>query len=115
MPALENGRRQRESLKEFGLTVTRTFTPKQEVYFYDKVVNSVVVYSGRVIPSLEKSEEKLRPGTGLILKRVEYDELSKRNLVTEPMLSMFGQVENKKRMELILTRVADGVVKEVPE
>jgi 4-amino-4-deoxy-L-arabinose transferase-like glycosyltransferase len=105
-PALERRVSRRDSLKAFAAAVEARVPAGVALAFFAEPIRSVVVYSGRPIPTARRRAD-LAPGTALIVRKAAYRRLARAGLVGPPLLAARGRTGNVARERVLLVRALD--------
>ena len=105
-PALERQTSRRDSLKAFATAVAAHVPAEQALAFFNEPIRSVVVYSGRTIPTARRRAD-LVPGTTLIVRGAAYRRLARAGVVGRPLLAARGRTGNVARERVFLVNVLD--------
>jgi hypothetical protein len=79
---------------------------EQALAFFNEPIRSVVVYSGRTIPTARRRAD-LVPGTTLIVRGAAYRRLARAGVVGRPLLAARGRTGNVARERIFLVNVLD--------
>jgi hypothetical protein len=74
--------------------------------FFGEPIRSVVVYSGRTIPTLRRRAD-VAPATMLIVREDAYRRLGRAGIVGPPLLVGRGRTDNVARGHVVLARALD--------
>ena len=77
--------------------------PETPLAFFAEPIRSVVVYSGRTIPTVRRRAD-IRAGTALIVRKAAYRRLARAGLVGSPLLAGHGRTGNVRRERVLLVR-----------
>ena len=80
--------------------------PGAALAFFDEPIRSVVVYSGRTIPTI-RGRAQLVPGTALVVREAAYRRLARAGVVGPPLLVGRGRTDNVARGRVVLARALD--------
>jgi 4-amino-4-deoxy-L-arabinose transferase-like glycosyltransferase len=114
MPALEQERSRRDSLKPFARTVATLRPPPAPLAFWRDTLRPVVVYVGRPVPTL-RHRDAVVPGIGLIVREPDWGALSRDGMVGFPLLIGTGRVGNMAVGQVLLLEIAPGAVPLPPD
>ena len=106
IPALERQTGRRDSLRSFAVAVATRVPPGSPLAFFAEPIRSVVVYSGRIIPTARRRAD-LVPGTTLIVREAAYRRLRRAGVVGPPLLVGRGRTDNVARGRVVLARALD--------
>lgn len=102
-PTLERRTSRRDSLKAFATAAAARVPPGMPLAFFAEPIRTVVVYSGRTIPTVRRRAD-IEPGTALIVRKSAYRRLARAGLVGPPLLAGHGRTGNVRRERVLLVR-----------
>jgi len=114
MPALEQERSRRDSLKPFARTVATLRPPPAPLAFWRDTLRPVVVYVGRHVPTLRRRDGVV-PGIALIVTEPAWEELSRDGVVGFPLTTGSGRVGNVAVERVWLLEIAPGAAPLPPD
>jgi hypothetical protein len=94
-PALEHRTSRRDSLKTFAVAAVARVPPETPLAFFAEPIRSVVVYSGRTIPTCVGGRTSGR--NRAIVRKSAYRRLARAGLVGPPLLAGHGGQANIRR------------------
>ena len=107
VPALEQERSRRDSLKPFARTVATLRPPPAPLAFWRDTLRPVVVYVGRHVPTL-RQRNAVVPGIALIVAEPAWEALSRDGVVGFPLMMGAGRVGNLAVGRVFLLEIAPG-------
>ena len=105
-PLLERQTSRRDSLKRFASAVGARVPADAPLAFFAEPIRSVVVYSGRTIPTARRRGDII-PGTALIVRKAAYRRLARAGAVGRPLLAARGRTGNLASERVLLVRALD--------
>jgi 4-amino-4-deoxy-L-arabinose transferase-like glycosyltransferase len=106
VPVLERQTSRRDTLRGFSAGVAARVPLGAPLAFFAEPIRSVVVYSGRTIPTVRRRADVV-PGTTLVIREAAYRRLRRARVVGPPLLVGRGRTDNVARGRVVLTRALD--------
>lgn len=103
-PAVEQASSDLGSLRPFAMQVAAVVEPSDHVVFFGRTQRPIVVYLGRVVPSLRHDAERLPTGAFVVLRARAYDELAARGRLSPVILQGSGRMHDGRPGHLVLAR-----------
>ena len=114
MPALEQERSRRDSLKPFARTVATLRPSPAPLAFWRDTLRPVVVYVGRPVPTLRRRDAVV-PGIALIVPEPAWEALSRAGVVGFPLMIGSGRTGNVAVERVLLLEIAPGAAPLPPD
>jgi 4-amino-4-deoxy-L-arabinose transferase-like glycosyltransferase len=104
-PAVEQATSQLGSLRPFAIAVANVVGPDDPLVFFGRTQRPLVVYLGRVVPSLQRDVRRLSTGAFVILRARAYDTLAAAGRLSPVLLQGGGRMHDGRPGHLVLARV----------